>query len=739
MSIDSSLPSDGSPVGDPVGYSDTWSVAPGQGIRFMVSTSAAEYNASVVRLSGVKEAYWPSISAPINGRYTGRLQTTQIGSYVMVPGAHPVASLKTLTVYVWVWPTRYEYGREQVLVSTTSWSLVLDDAGRPRLRLDTSTGPATVRCEHPLTQRAWSLLYASFDETTGEVALCIVETGMYAREPETVTAAGAGELSVAEPVVWLAAGPRKNAQRAAVEGYFDGKLEAPTLFNRLLTVDELAHILDSPDNEPPSVLGLIAAWRFQYELSGDRVVDIGPFAMEGRAINAPARAMTGHRWRSEGSGSLQAPSDYGAIHFHSDDLEDAGWESDLTLTVPEDWPAGLYGVKLTTAYGARDIVPFVVTPGAEATADVVLVLPTMTYLAYANEKLPNDTSYSSYRTLPDVPISDWDDWLRLHPEMGMSLYDSHADGSGCCYSSRLRPIPAIRPDYISSQLGFARHLTADLMLVEWLVREGIEVDIVTDEDVHADGAELLNRYRVVLTGSHPEYVSASMLNAIEGYIAEGGRLMYLGGNGFCWVTSLSSRGHLIEVRRGQTNQSPWDSRPGELHHSTTGELGGLWELRGRAPRSLLGVGTCALGLLAHPYRRTTASYDPRYSWIFDGVPEDDEIGTQGRILGAAGGYEIDSFNPALGSPAQTVHLARSHGEDKDYELITCGSTHVDKPPKGGAPYASADLTFLHAPNGGAVFSVGSVAWIGSLLDSASVSVITRNVLNAFRSVELPVS
>jgi N,N-dimethylformamidase len=33
------------------------------------------------------------------------------------------------------------------------------------------------------------------------------------------------------------------------------------------------------------------------------------------------------------------------------------------------------------------------------------------------------------------------DWCMYeHPELGGSLYDTHADGSGVCYSSRLRPV-----------------------------------------------------------------------------------------------------------------------------------------------------------------------------------------------------------------------------------------------------------------------------------------------------------
>jgi len=51
-------------------------------------------------------------------------------------------------------------------------------------------------------------------------------------------------------------------------------------------------------------------------------------------------------------------------------------------------------------------------------------------------------------------------------------------------------------------------------------------------------------------GSHPEYWSAAMLQAFVSYQGAGGRVMYLGGNGLYWVTSVDpERPWLIEVRK----------------------------------------------------------------------------------------------------------------------------------------------------------------------------------------------
>ncbi len=75
---------------DIVGYADRLTVAPGETIRFMVSTARPRYEASIVRLihgdpnpagPGVKEQPLPSA---VDGTYPGREQRYHRGSYVLV-------------------------------------------------------------------------------------------------------------------------------------------------------------------------------------------------------------------------------------------------------------------------------------------------------------------------------------------------------------------------------------------------------------------------------------------------------------------------------------------------------------------------------------------------------------------------------------------------------------------------------------------------------------------------------
>ncbi len=62
-----------------------------------------------------------------------------------------------------------------------------------------------------------------------------------------------------------------------------------------------------------------------------------------------------------------------------------------------------------------------------------------------------------------------------------------------------------------------------------LRRSGIDYDVITDDVLHEEGANLLNPYRCIVTGSHPEYHTARMLDGIEGWLGAGGRLVYWGG------------------------------------------------------------------------------------------------------------------------------------------------------------------------------------------------------------------
>ena len=541
-------------------------------------------------------------------------------------------------------------------------------------------------------------------------------------------------------VDFLMAGFRADgdAGRPAVTGNYNGKIDSPRIFGRALDSGEIESLRKGAD---PSSFGpdLVAAWDMSADISSSRVSDAGPHRLHGTAVNMPARGMTGHNWTDGEHDFKRARSQYGAIHFHDDDLEDAGWEVAFELTVPEDMKSGAYAARLV-AGDRTDHVPFFVRPHkGRPTASIAFLVPTNTYMAYANEHIPDIP-------MPVVPNAKMD----LHGEEyqymvanGLnSMYDTHRDGSGVAYGTRLAPILSMRPDFISRGRGGAHGLPADLYILDWLEAKGYEVDVFTDEDLHADGLQLLSPYRVVVTGSHPEYWTRQMMDALEAYMGGGGRLVYLGGNGFYWVCSYDpERPHIMEIRRwGGTDV--WRARSGEYRHSTTGELGGVWRKHGRYPQRLAGVGFSAQGFdKGSPYRRQEGSFDSRASFIFEGVGDDEIIGDFANLVfneGAAGD-EIDRADFDLGTPPHTLVLATSFGHSDVYHRVVDEVGMMSSEHTGTkSPQVRSDMVFFETVSGGAVFSVGSISWCGCLSYNGydnNVSLITENVLRRFASEE----
>jgi N,N-dimethylformamidase len=726
-----------------LGYADSLSVEPGARLPVRVSSSWDRYEVETIRLihgdasadgPGVREE---AVEIPLLDRKPGCRQRTCPGSYVSVPSSPALAALEALTVQLWVRPTRPGHGERQALLGNRAgergegFELALNAEGELEFL---AGGAAPVR--GPRLGREWCFVAAALDPASGIVRLawrpcrerraplqlCEVEVETDVR--------GSGDRPI---LIAAAAGP----DGACPQAHFDGRISNPAIIARALAAPELDELRRGAD--PLQMGAAVAAWDFGRDFATRHVYDRSPHAHHGVTRNMPARAVTGPEWRGSETRFSLAPGEYAAIHFHSDDLDDAGWDVSFELAIPDELPSGVYAARLS-AGGATDDVPFVVRPriGSPA-AGVLLLLPTFTYLAYANERLlSGDIDYSTLteRTITPDPL---DDVLARHPELGLSLYDNHRDGSGVCYSSARRPILSLNPRYRMWLTGAARHFSADLHIVDWLEARGFSHEVATDGDLHEHRRALLDPYRVVLTGTHPEYWTEAMRQALASYVEDGGRCLYLGGNGFYWVTSVDpERPHVIEVRRGHAASRCWESEPGECHHSTTGELGGIWRHRGHPPNTLVGVGFTAQGSapVSPGYARCPDSFDPRVAFVFEGVGDHETIGDFGLVMGGAAGDELDRLDYALGSPPDTLLLATSRGRHDDGYLLVHEDQLISELRVGGTTNSKvgADMTYLENGSGGAVFSVGSIAWAGSLSHDGyenNVSRITENVLRRF--------
>jgi N,N-dimethylformamidase len=226
-----------------------------------------------------------------------------------------------------------------------------------------------------------------------------------------------------------------------------------------------------------------------------------------------------------------------------------------------------------------------------------------------------------------------------------------------------------------------------------------------------------------------------MRAALEAFIEGGGRLIYLGGNGFYWKIGWHKElPGVIEVRRGEGGTRSWAGAPGETCLSTLGEPGGLWRALGQPPQRLVGVGYASEGFdSGAPYHRLPDSHDPRAAFIFEGIGEG-PIGDFGAFGGAAA-LELDIADRALGTPAHALRLAESKDHSNIY-VLTPEELVTNYPGTDGieSPLVRADMVFFETPAGGAVFSTGSIGWAASLAHagySNEVARITANVLRRF--------
>ncbi len=238
----------------------------------------------------------------------------------------------------------------------------------------------------------------------------------------------------------------------------------------------------------------------------------------------------------------------------------------------------------------------------------------------------------------------------------------------------------------------ACHLApAEWRLLGWLERQGCDHDLYADVQLHT-GVLDLERYRVLILNTHPEYWSVEMYHKLKRWVFErGGRLMYLGGNGLNCAVEFLADGTAMRC----LNQ--WPAGKESRFHA-----------RVESEANLLGV------VYTDPGAMTVAPYrvlEPDH-WVFagTGLRKGDLFGEKTlheRYGDGASGHETDKLSPS--SPPNALLLAKGLN-----------------PNDGGA-----HLVYFETPGGGAVFSAGSITYPTALLCDPPTSLITANVLERF--------
>ncbi len=704
------------------GYADPLSGRPGDRIAFHVSSqSERPIETTLVRVRcadpnpagpGVVEEV---IDVDIGSPFAGRNQPFHPGSCALVEGEDLLDGSQAWRLSACFAPFLPDDENHQTIVA------LVDSDGEAFLALEIA-GPGTMvlagaagelaRLELPLYRDHWYRCEAWLDAERGHCGLRITSL-LDGNMREQLSRVKVESPAPCARVV-IGAGWAERPAR-----HFNGKIEAPEIRRG---IDETGEIL--------------AAWDFSREISSSRIIDTGPRGLHGRLVNYPARAMTGVSWDGSEMNWVHRPEHYGAIHFHADDIVDFGWEPDFHFTVPEDLPSGAYAMRIDDGEH-RDWLPFYVLPPRGRPANRLCVLiSTFTYAIYGNHARPDFTP-------------EWVDMIRerggypynaaAYQDYGLSTYNVHHDGSGICHASHKRPLFTMRPGYITFpnlECSGLRHYQADSHLLYWLEQQGIGFDVITDRELHEEGVEALAGYGALCTGSHPEYHTPQTLDAIEAWRVGGGNFIYLGGNGFYWRVALHPEDHgVIEIRRGEGGIRAWAAEPGEYYQAFDGGYGGLWRRNRRPPQRIAGVGFSAQGaFFGSWYRRSASSYeDPEVAFLFEGIDEE-TLGDFGLCGGGAAGFELDRFDPMLGSDPDIKVVASSGGHGDEFTLVPEERlTHITNWP--GVPERElirADMIYQRRENGAKLFSTGSITFCGSLLVNDRDNNISRLLANVMR-------
>ncbi len=694
-----------------VGYCDPLAVDPGSEVTIHLSseTEGHSLTCEIVRFTG---AGTPDEEPPCDLVVAGT-ETVASVRRVAQPGSHVVVAAeppqRCPILMCLVRPTLAVHDRQMLFcwgdpAAVGGLALLLDAELRPTL---IAPDGVEVTLDKAIPADAWTAVVAGpTDHGTWLIRSAPLSEGE-ARWDEAAQPADAGDASVRADALTI--GAMRTAD-GSVRWPFTGLLEAPSVLETHIDgVDALGVLL----RETPVPGEAWASFDLADGMGTDRVTDIGRHARHGIVRNAPVRGVPGAKWAGTVTDWREAPDEYAAMHFLADALDDCGWPADWTVRIPEDAPSGFYAARVRGDVGS-DLIPFFVRPGNRR-ARILLIAPTATYLAYANSRFWWEDPIQELVQDRLVELGAEEQYLLVHPEVGLSNYDQHCDGSPVCFSSARRPNLNMRPGHVRGE-GYA----SDLHVVAWLEHLGMPYDVVTDEDWHRRGRDLLDEYAVVLTGTHPEYVSVRMLDSGVDWVNDSGRFMYLGGNGFSMnITFAPDRPWLMENRRVELWDGPEELQTTRAYNSIDGERGGFFVASGRHPAHLTGVESATMGFdRNYPYHLAEGARRPEVAFALRGI-DGDVIGT---------GVVGQEWDNSAGCPVNADHIVL--GSSKDHSLI---------PPLFGAvrPDYHADLV-LYLHDNGAAFSVSSMAWAAELaVDNYDndVARMTENVLRRFLDPE----
>lgn len=359
--------------------------------------------------------------------------------------------------------------------------------------------------------------------------------------------------------------------------------------------------------------------------------------------------------------------------------------------------SGLYYFRASTAQGRQFSFPWVVAP-AQPTHPLAVLASNLTWNAY--NSFGGRSNYIHADGLPPTPTVNARTELKRYADSGFLTWSS----------GHYPPLSFDRPEPFN-HIDFHERITdpidgrqachlapAEWRLLGWLEREQFHYDYYAETQLD-DGTLDLSAYKVLAIAVHPEYWTRAMYEKVKRWVVEeGGRLLYLGGNGLNCEVTINAQGAMV-------------CHNGAISGLDKQGLGGFesrMALRHESEARLLGVVFTPEGAMTGaPYRVLDGSH-----WIFEGtgLGTGDLMGMNclhRRCPGGASGHETDKISPS--SPGNIVRLAK-------------GTNHNN----GGA-----DMVIFNTRSGGQVFSVGSINYVASLPVDDAISRVTANVIRRF--------
>jgi N,N-dimethylformamidase beta subunit-like, C-terminal len=411
----------------------------------------------------------------------------------------------------------------------------------------------------------------------------------------------------------------------------------------------------------------------------------------------------------------------------------------VTIPVDASWPSGMYLVRTRATSGgeagagAPDPVSawFVVRAAQPSAPRPLVVLASNTWNAYndfGGTNLYTGATAVSFARPLSAGMLEKPAGIGARVAEGGRAYVEYTVAHG-----------------LGAWHGMAGWAGQERIFAAWAAAAGFDVDYAINADLETD-PELLNGRSVLLSVGHDEYWSWAMRDAVEGFIARGGRVAFLSGNTCYWQVRLDGARMTCFKHRFEE-----DSVFGTEDESRTTTM---WSdpIVGRPENALTGVTFTRGGY--HRIHRSVPHGAGGYEvhrpdhWLLAGT------GVQrGDVLGAphAVGYECDGCDLELrdGLPVASGR----DGTPPDFEVIaTAPATPFDREttPLPLAPGGEYELEF-HAQRlvgrddaaardslrhghavlgcyaGGRVVTVGCTDWAFGL-DDPRIARVTRNLL-----------